>query len=167
MNVHELSLDFVVTDDYRAGPELHLRTTCDCPEECNCEEEDYYNVSFPQVEKSKIAVFEVAFYRDGTGEARLMKSFKSQKDAKRYAMIQYRLYTGENPFVADGTYNSAYHPNGQRIDLGELDTKEDGGDLEHEFKLRPAYNDSNLLWLFVMDASGEWVAYSTNPYAVW
>lgn len=165
-------LKFVVTDDYRSGPELSSPSGCRCSEEdeadCCCNDDEIvYSVDFAAVDKGKFAVFEVALSPDNNSESRLMKLFDSKDEADTYAKIQYRRYTGDNPFIADGTLSSAYHPNGKRARIEVPEPQEEEDDDEHDFKLTPFCYDEDLHWIIIMDEKGNWTPHSLDSCAIW
>lgn len=163
-----MTLRFEISDDYREGPRLNLSdctrvTAEECEDSGDCTG-DHYDVTFSRVEEGTFAVFELAFDR-GDGESRLMKSFKTKEEAKHYAMVQSRIHSGQNPFVSNGNYSAAYHPEGSRLDLDALSVDEDGDPLKPDFTLKPEFDE--MLWLFIMDSDGFWDAYATGAGTVW
>lgn len=166
-----LEVRFVISDDYREGPQIWQYTEPDDQDSDgdpidndNEEDETVYAVTFPPLRPWVVSVFEVAMDEDGTGESRLLEVFINQEDALRYCEIQYQRYSGDAPFKHDGTHSSSYHPNGKRQRLEDPNAEDEDG---HALKLEPPYSNEDLHWFIIMHPDGDWTARSLNPFSVW
>lgn len=154
---------FVVTDDWRSGPELHFHS-----DEDDGGDETVYEVQFPLCAPGVVSVFELAMTDVGVGEVRLLKTFALHEEAEHYAKLQYQLLTGDGPFIRDGETES-WHARGKRkrIELPPVADDDDEEDLVHDFKLEGAYGDSSLHWIVLADDANLWEAHSLNGCAIW
>ncbi len=161
------------TDDYRAGPHLHVRgpdsegdnsssedeesdTKKSGDEGLSSEEEgpNRYTIEL-EVGPSLVRVWHLIL---GIGyyDANQVADFCTTEEAELFAKQQYYLYTGDFPFIVDGM-TCAYKSEGSRAEIPVPETM--------ECKLEKPNNDE-IEYLLIAD--GEKVrAHSLNPFAEW
>jgi len=157
------------TDDYRRGPKLHLlkettrktsknNSTDDSSENVDQMREIQF-VEFPISKKYYYVYYlclEIADYG-----LTLLKKFKHKSDAIIYAKRQYKLHTGEYPFIQTGT-DCNYASIGERlkIDMGPYKGKQ--SDIEGKCE---STNDGYEYIVIIRKKFFE--SHSLNPCAEW
>ena len=100
------------TDDYREGPALYTEKLSDDSDDESSSDEEY-TISY-EIDIKKTTNYVIYYIYMGIGDCKLKKlaERETKEEAEEFAKQQYKLYTGDYPFITSG-YSSAYHPEGE------------------------------------------------------
>lgn len=142
------------SDDYRSGPELHLREINDFSNDSDSDDETC------EIEIPFTNEYQVYFLALGVGDVVLNKigpMFHSKDDVELFAKKQYYLRTGGFPFISSGV-NGAYHHKGKRTPFDVDDEEVSLIDFEHDDMYRE----------FLLISNGNFIeSHSLNSFAIW
>lgn len=147
------------TDDYREGPALYTEKLSDSSDDDDDESssDEEYTISY-EIDIKKTTNYVIYYIYMGIGDCKLKKlaERETKEEAEEFAKQQYKLYTGDYPFITSG-YNSAYHPEGERKAF-HID--------EEQECLIPKGNDDGHDHLII--SNGNYIeTHSLNHFAVW
>lgn len=164
LNTYSLSFNVEDTDDYRNGPDLFISNVkrngnfIDSDDEKNSENEDYADVILDDIPLNKYNVY------IGRVECGCMVdflcNFDNFEDAKHYCGEQFYLLHASFPFIPNGKFSGAYHPEGNRPEIR----------INKKARLRKlvekSYN-SDCSAHFMIIYENDIYTYSLNPFSVW
>ena len=134
-------------DDYRSGPQLRCKEFLNEQEQTD-EWDDYVDFTLSD---ARFHVYKMN--PEKCDKPNLVRSFDTLDQAQLYVKQQYKLVTGDFPFVPNG-YNEAYHPTGGRPEISM-----DGVTADMD-------EDDEDSYVFIVQLS-YFETFIFNPYVVW
>ena len=139
----KITLTLSESDDYRAGPEIYVvRDPAGEDESSNDFECEFSNL--------QPGHYSVHLVRSEWDTAECFGNYANLQDAVDYCKLQFKLYTGCDPFVQNGNFSGNYHPDGDREKI-VVPTKGEDSDESMSCDFEKRYDDGTAYLIILMD----------------